>query len=157
MDEQAIEVTAAVITRTPDRAAGTDGDGGTEVLIALRRPGAPRGGLWEFPGGKVRPGESDEDALAREIREELGIVISVGRLTDTVRWTYPDVVIELRAYACTLRSGTPIALEHDEVRWVRVSDLGLYAFAGADVSIAERLGREQEQRTERRLDGSDAR
>ncbi|MFW6356249.1 MAG: (deoxy)nucleoside triphosphate pyrophosphohydrolase [Spirochaetota bacterium] len=127
MDEQAIVVTAGLIER----------DG--RYLVARKPPGGPRGGMWEFPGGKVEPGETDRAALARELGEELGVVVSVGRPADVVRWSYPDVSIELRAYECTLVRGEPAPGEHDVVRWVRPEELLALPLCEADVPIARRI------------------
>jgi len=109
------------------------------VLIARRREEGPRGGLWEFPGGKVEPGETDARALARELEEELRVKVSVGQPVDTVVWTYPEIAIELRAYECAIVEGEPTPVEHEETRWVRPAELAGYAFCEADVPIAERL------------------
>ena len=127
---QPIVVTAALIER----------DG--HLLLARRRVDAPRGGLWEFPGGKVEPGESEREALARELDEELGITVSVGQATDTVRWSYPEVTIELRAYACEIVGGEPALNDHDEIRWVARAHLTDYPLCEADVPIATRLSRQ---------------
>ncbi|MFW5683731.1 MAG: (deoxy)nucleoside triphosphate pyrophosphohydrolase [Spirochaetota bacterium] len=127
MDEQAIVVTAGLIER----------DG--RYLVARKPPGGPRGGMWEFPGGKVEPGETDRAALARELGEELGVVVSVGRPADVVRWSYPDVSIELRAYECTLVRGEPAPGEHDAVRWVGPEALPDLPLCEADVPIARRI------------------
>jgi len=126
-DAQPLAVTAAII------------EANGRVLIARRGEGGARGGRWEFPGGKVGKGESDVAALEREIREELGVTVSVGRLTDRVDWSYPDARIELRAYACSILAGEPTAIEHAEIRWVRPEDLTDYDLCEADVPIARRL------------------
>jgi 8-oxo-dGTP diphosphatase len=105
------------------------------VLAALRAPSDKRGDLWELPGGKVEPGESDEAALAREIREELGVPIAVHeRLAESVH-AYPDVTICLVAYRATLLSGTPHPHEHAEVRWVGQGELDDLDWAPADVPL----------------------
>ena len=108
------------------------------VLIARRRENAPRGGLWEFPGGKVEAGETDAQALVRELDEELRIRVSVGRPVETVVWAYSEITIELRAYEC-VAAGEPTPVEHEEVRWVRPDELASYPFCEADVPIAKRV------------------
>jgi mutator protein MutT len=120
-------VTAAVVRR----------DG--QVLIARRLPSGPRGGLWEFPGGKVEPGESPEEALRRELREELGVAVEVGPLLMRVDHDYPDRAIRLVAYDCTLAAGDPEPLECAEVSWVAPAELVTYPLAPADEPIRERL------------------
>ena len=127
MNGKPIVVTAAVIKE----------DG--RYLVARRRPGGPRGGLWEFPGGKVEPGERDDEALRRELREELGIDVSVGQPTDTVHWVYPDLRIELRSYECRIVGGRPDAAEHEELRWVTPHELLELPLSEADVEVARRL------------------
>lgn len=124
MDGQAIPVTAALIVR----------DG--LVLVARKPPGGPRAGRWEFPGGKVEPGEQDEAALRRELAEELGVEVSVGRMAESVRWEYADVAIELRAYWCTITRGEPQAHEHAALAWVSGNELGGLALCDADAAIA---------------------
>jgi 8-oxo-dGTP diphosphatase len=107
------------------------------VLVARRAPHEKRGGLWEFPGGKVEPGESDEKALAREIREELGVTVAVHeRLAETAH-AYPDVSILLVAYRATILAGTPRPHEHAEVRWVGQGELEGLAWAPADEPLLE--------------------
>jgi len=111
------------------------------VLAALRAPGDKRGGLWELPGGKVEPGESDDAALVREITEELGVPIAVHeRLGESVH-AYPDVTICLVAYRATLLSGTPHPHEHAEVRFVGEGELDGLAWAPADVPLLEAVKR----------------
>ena len=110
-----------------------------EALITRRRAGGPLGGLWEFPGGKLEPGESPDDALRRELREELGIEVEVGRIFDVVYHRYPTFTVLILLYRCRLRSGTPRPLEVDEVRWASLADLGGYEFLPADVPLVARL------------------
>lgn len=124
-----MDVTAAVIRR------------GETVLIARRHSG-DLAGLWEFPGGKLEPGETPEACLAREIREELGLVIRVGCLLDRVEHAYPTKRIRLWFYAAACADGVPSLVDHDRVAWVRPADLGQYVFAPADAPFVERLLRE---------------
>ncbi|HET8577494.1 MAG TPA: 8-oxo-dGTP diphosphatase MutT [Methylomirabilota bacterium] len=123
-----IEVVAAVIER----------DG--RILIARRPEGLHLSGLWEFPGGKPKPGETCEAALQREIAEELGVEARVGKLYDTVDWTYPDKRVRLRFYRCAI-AGEPRPLEGQEIEWVTPSQLGRYEFPPADATLIERLSR----------------
>jgi 8-oxo-dGTP diphosphatase len=105
------------------------------ALAALRGSDAARGDLWEFPGGKVELGESDEVALARELDEELGIGVTVGAWLAEAVHRYPDITIRLVAYACALHRGTPVATEHAELRWATPDELRDLCWAPADVPL----------------------
>jgi len=113
------------------------------VLIARRRPGASQAGLWEFPGGKVRPGESTADCLTREIREELGIEIAVEEFFGESIYAYEDQTIRLLAYRVRVVSGELSANDHAELAWVAMADLGRYRFCPADVPFTEKLQKMQ--------------
>jgi mutator protein MutT len=107
------------------------------VLLGCRPAHKRHGNLWEFPGGKVEPGETDFDAMARELREELGVqLVSLGAERCVARdgaSPYEIVFVDV-----TVR-GTPQALEHSALAWVPVSSLGEYALAPSDVVCAEVL------------------
>jgi 8-oxo-dGTP diphosphatase len=119
-------VAAAVLTRA---------DGA--VLIARRRPGGPHGGLWEFPGGKVEPGETPEQCLARELREELGVEAAVGPFLAAGS----DGVIELLGYRARILAGEPALSDHDALAWVAPADLARFPMPPADGPIAEAVRR----------------
>lgn len=121
------EVVAALI-RDTDR-----------VLICQRPAHKARGMLWEFVGGKVEPGESREEALIRECREELAITISVGDIFTEVTHTYPDLTIHLTVFNADITAGVPRKLEHNDLRWITADELDRYAFCPADQSIVEKL------------------
>ncbi len=111
----------------------------TSFLIARRPAGKARPLLWEFPGGKVEPGETHAQALTRECREELGIDLRVGRLFMQVEHTYPDIKVRLFVYCATIANGTPRALEGQKLAWITASQTAEYTFCPADADILERL------------------
>lgn len=126
-----IDVTAAVLIENG------------RVLIARRRPGASQAGLWEFPGGKMRPGESPAQCLKREIREELGIEIVVGEFFGESVYAYEDQTVRLLAYRVRVESGELSANDHAELLWAAMADLGRYRFCPADVPLVEKLQKRQ--------------
>ena len=125
---EAVEVVAAVIERD------------SRYLITRRLEGTHLAGLWEFPGGKLLPGEQPEDALRRELKEELGVEVAVGELIQTVDWTYPEKTVRLLFFRCAL-AGEPAPLEGQEMRWVAAADLASYSFPEADATLIAGLSR----------------
>jgi len=125
---RAVEVVAAVIER------------GGRYLVTRRLDGTHLAGLWEFPGGKIGPGEKPADALTREIKEELGVESTVGELIESVDWTYPEKTVRLLFFRCALE-GEPMPLEGQEMRWVAAADLAGYTFPDADTTLIGRLSR----------------
>lgn len=112
------------------------------ILIARRRHGAERGGQWEFPGGKVEPGEAEAQALRREIREELGCEVEVGRLLARHRHRYPDLEVELAFYACELPPGSdPLPLGCAALEWAEGGRLQAWDFCEADLPVLATLAR----------------
>lgn len=110
-------------------------------LITQRRPSAVLPLLWEFPGGRVEPGESDRDALRRELRERLGAETSVGQLISFVSHPYEHYTVELYLYECKLETDDLRALAVHDFRWVRSEEFDSYAFTPADeASMAKLLG-----------------
>ena len=110
-----------------------------KFMICQRPANKARGLLWEFPGGKVEPGESKPGALIRECREELDITLSVGDIFMDVIHQYPDMEVHLTLFNATISEGTPKLLEHNDIRWIGVSEIHEYEFCPADVDILEAL------------------
>ncbi len=127
MKPKIIDVAAALIFR----------DG--KVLITRRHAGSHLGGLWEFPGGKREPGESFEQCLFRELREELGVESSVGDLFEEVTHVYPEKTVHLKFFISRLAQGEPRPLGCAAVKWVSQSELDEYAFPAADAKLLEKL------------------
>ena len=94
---------------------------------------------WEFPGGKVEAGESLEEALCREIREELEVVVNVGDLIDTIEYDYPAFHLSMKCYACTIAGGSPHLLEHEAARWLSADQLDSVAWLPADITLIPKI------------------
>ena len=121
------EVTAAVLRR------------GDRVLIARRPPGSRQAGKWEFPGGKIEAGESAPDCLRRELREELGLDVEIGRFLGDVAHAYEWGEIRLLFFEARDTGGEPALRAHDRVAWVTPAEMGDYDFAPADLPMVRRL------------------
>ena len=106
---------------------------GERFLVGQRAAHKSQGGLWEFMGGKIEPGETPEQALARECREELNLEIENERIIDSVVHEYPEKTIRLTLIECTPRAGSiPHPNEHQEIRWVTREEMDVLDFAPAD-------------------------
>jgi A/G-specific adenine glycosylase len=114
-------------------------DGIAHVLIARRRHDAVLGGYWELPGGKVEPGESLPQCLAREFLEELGVIIEVGDALPVIEFTYPHAHVRLHPFYCRHVAGEPRNLHVTEHRWVRPADLIDYQFPPANASLIQHV------------------
>ena len=109
-------------------------------FLACQRPAhKARGLLWEFVGGKVEPGESREEALVRECREELAVTVEVKDVFMDVLHEYPDLTVHLTLFHASISEGTLTALEHHDVRWITVEEIDNYPFCPADEEILARL------------------
>ncbi len=114
---------------------------GGKYLITQRRPTAVLPMLWEFPGGRVEPGESDGDALKREVRHRLGVDVTPGQLMSFVSHPYERYTVDLYLYECALASGTPTESNVNAFKWVSSAEFDQYAFTPADeLSMNKLLG-----------------
>ncbi|HTB85858.1 MAG TPA: 8-oxo-dGTP diphosphatase MutT [Candidatus Sulfotelmatobacter sp.] len=127
VNHKSVEVSAALIFR------------GGKLLITQRNAKSHLGGLWEFPGGKRERGETFEACLVREIREELGVEISVGELFDEIAHDYPGKSVYLKFFLCKLLSGEPQPLDCAAVKWVEKEQLADFEFPAADAQLLEKL------------------
>ena len=121
-----IEVVAAIIVR------------GGKVFATQRGYGEWQG-WWEFPGGKIEPGECPQEALAREIREELDAEIEVGELLETVEWDYPAFHLTMRCFMCTLLSESMHLNEHEDAAWLTRDTLNSVKWLPADEGLIENI------------------
>jgi 8-oxo-dGTP diphosphatase len=124
-----IQVTAAILIREDT------------VLIAKRKSDDRQAGKWEFPGGKIEDGESPEQCLVREMKEECDIEVTVGEHLWQSRHRYEHGIITLMAYRTYWKAGTISTHAHEEIRWVPIHQLDRYDFSPADVPFVERLMR----------------
>ena len=118
-----IQVVAAIIRQ------------GDRIFAAQRGYGKSKDG-WEFPGGKIEPGETPEQALIREIREELNAEITVGEKLTQVEWDYSDFHLSMGCYWCSLASGTLTLREHESARWLALDELDAVDWLPADRAVA---------------------
>lgn len=121
------EVVAALIWR------------GDTFMICQRPAHKARGLLWEFVGGKVEPGETREQALIRECREEIGVTLSVGNIFMEVVHEYPDITVHLTLFHAVIAEGEPQMLEHNDIRWITPGEIPEYDFCPADTEILARI------------------
>lgn len=112
---------------------------GERFLICQRPAHKARGLLWEFVGGKVEPGETKEEALIRECKEELDITVTVGETFMELIHEYPDITVRLTLFHAVIADGTPKMLEHNDIRWITVDEIDAYAFCPADADILQSL------------------
>ena len=121
-----IEVVAAIIYKD-------------EAYFATQRGYGEFEGMWEFPGGKIEPGESSEDALKREIQEELGIDITIDEFLCTTNYDYPSFHLTMHCYLCCVESGEIVLREHKSARWLTSETLSGVEWLPADMEVVEKL------------------
>ena len=112
---------------------------GDKFMICQRPAHKARGLLWEFVGGKVEQGETKEQALIRECQEELAVTLSVGDIFMDVVHEYPDLTVHLTLFNATIAYGEPQKLEHNDIQWIKTSEISNYEFCPADDEILNRL------------------
>ena len=110
-----------------------------KFMICQRPAHKARALLWEFVGGKVEPGETKEQALIRECREELAVTLSVGHVFMDVVHEYLDIVVHLTLFNATISEGIPQKLEHNDIKWVTPAEIPNYAFCPADEEILSKI------------------
>lgn len=125
---KSVDVVAAIIVREG------------KVLATQRGYGDLAGG-WEFPGGKIEPGESPEEAVAREIREELDVDVGVGRLLAAVDHDYEKFHLHMRCFLARIERGEPRLVEHRAARWLGAADIASVAWLPADIQVVEAIKR----------------
>ncbi|WP_225747132.1 (deoxy)nucleoside triphosphate pyrophosphohydrolase [Corynebacterium sp. Marseille-P4611] len=123
----------------PIRVVGAVFHDGQRFLACRKKPGKPLEGHWEFPGGKIEPGETPEQALAREIREELNLIAEVGQKVTTTTYEYDFATIELTTFYCTLVDGDLRLTDHDDTKWVTSTEAAHLTWAPADIPAVEAI------------------
>ena len=110
-----------------------------KFMICQRPAHKARGFLWEFVGGKVESGETKEQALIRECKEELDILLSVGDVFMEVVHEYPDLTVHLTLFSAIIAEGEPQKLEHNDIQWITPSEISNYDFCPADLEILQKI------------------
>ena len=131
MEDKKIVTVAAALIRKDHR-----------FFICQRPPHKSRGLLWEFPGGKVETGETPEEALQRECREELDVEVLPGRLFMCLTHDYPDLTVRLYLYEAEILEGLPKMLEHVDMRWITPEQIPDFEFCPADIKILQKISEE---------------
>ena len=129
-----INVVAAIIKATNEK--------GMPIIFATQRGYGDFKGGWEFPGGKIEEGEAPEDALVREIREELETEIEVGELLDTIEYDYPAFHLSMKCYWCNIVSGNLVLKEHAAAKWLSKEELFDVEWLPADVELIKKIKEE---------------
>lgn len=129
-----VRVVAAVIKSTNENKE--------PIIFATQRGYGDFKGGWEFPSGKIEEGETSEQALKREIMEELDTEISVGELIDTIEYDYPQFHLSMDCFWCEIVSGNLVLKEHEAARWLTKKQLNDVKWLPADVTLIEKIGKE---------------
>lgn len=129
-----VRVVAAVIKAQNDK--------GEPMIFATQRGYGDLKGGWEFPGGKIEEGETPQEALKREIIEELDTEILVGDLIDTIEYDYPTFHLSMDCFWSEIVKGNLVLKEHEAAKWLRRNELGKVDWLPADVTLIEKIGRE---------------
>lgn len=125
-----LEVVAGIIRKKEDNVT---------YYLATQRGYGDLKGKWEFPGGKVEPGETNQEALARELREELAIDVSVGDFLCTVEQDYPERHVSLHCYFCEIDAGHLTLLEHESSQWLNLENIRSVDWLPADLTVVENI------------------
>ncbi|MDD6444821.1 MAG: (deoxy)nucleoside triphosphate pyrophosphohydrolase [Lachnospiraceae bacterium] len=126
-----VRVVAAIIMAVNEQ--------GENMIFATQRGYGEFKDGWEFPGGKIEDGETPQEALKREIREELDTEIAVGELLDTIEYDYPAFHLSMDCFWCTIVSGELVLKEHEAARWLTKEQLREVAWLPADISLVDRI------------------
>jgi len=110
-----------------------------KFLICQRPAGKSLGLYWEFAGGKIEPGETKEEALIREYREELGVILSVGEVFTEITYEYPNFTLNMTLFLAEIIEGEPQLLEHNDMRWITPAEIENFEFCPADVPALEKI------------------
>ena len=111
---------------------------GDRIFATQRGYGEFKDG-WEFPGGKIEAGESSEEALVREIREELEIQIMIDRFIHTVEYDYPSFHLSMDCYICHIEKGSPVLTEHEAAKWLSMNNIDSVSWLPADIEVVDKL------------------
>ena len=128
-----VRVVAAVIQAVNDK--------NEPVIFATQRGYGEYKDGWEFPGGKIEAGETQQEALIREIKEELKITINVGDLIDTIEYDYPEFHLSMDCFLCEISDGKPVLTEHEAARWLTKEQLSTVDWLPADVTVIDQIAK----------------